>query len=74
MIVYDQIRSLIRENNMTRYRIARSTGISQAQLCLFMQGKRGLSIEALGRLANCLDLEILVRPRSGREVNHGMHR
>ncbi len=35
-----------------------------------MSGERGLSMEALEKLANYLDLEIIVRPRRRKGQNH----
>lgn len=60
--VLDEIRTAIRTSGETRYRIAKETGISQAQLSRLMSGERGLSIEALELLADYLGLEIIIRP------------
>ena len=59
--IYDDIRDAIEASEMTRYRIAKQTGIGESQLSLFMAGKKGLSVEALETLADCLDLEITTR-------------
>ena len=48
---------------MTRYRIAKESNLSQSQLSRLMSGERGLSIEALEVLAECLGLEITIRPK-----------
>lgn len=60
--IYDDIRNAIGASDMSRYRIAKKTGIGEPQLCLFMAGKKGLSVEALETLAHCLGLEITTRP------------
>ncbi len=60
--VYDAIRKVIAESEKTRYRLWQETGISQAQLCEFLHGRRGMSIENLETLAEALGLEIVVRP------------
>ena len=65
--VLEAIREAIEASGKTRYAIWRETGISQSQLSLLMDGKRGLSIEALERLAECLGLEIVIRPKSRRK-------
>ena len=54
----DQIRQAIESCGMTRYRIARETGISDATLSRFMSGERGLPMKTLDTLADFLDLNI----------------
>jgi len=61
--ILDTIRQAIEAGSKTRYRIWQETGISQSQLSKLMRGKRGLSIEALERLAEYLNLEISIRPK-----------
>ncbi len=60
--IYDTIRKVIAESDKTRYRLWQETGISQAQLCEFLHGRRGMSMESLETLAEALGLEIIVRP------------
>ena len=60
--IYDTIRKVIAESDKTRYRLWQETGISQAQLCEFLHGRRGMSVENLETLAKALGLEIIVRP------------
>ena len=60
--IYDAIRKVIAKSDKTRYRLWQETGISQAQLCEFLHGRRGMSIENLETLAEALGLEIVVRP------------
>ena len=62
----DGIRAAITASDQSRYRIAKDTGISQAQLSRLMSGERGLSIEALELLADYLGVEIIVRPKRQR--------
>lgn len=62
MPIYDEIRKSIGTSDKTRYRLWQETGISQAQLSQFMAGDKGLSVEALEKLAHCLNLEIIARP------------
>ena len=61
-VVYDAIRKVIAKSGKTRYRLWQETDISQAQLCEFVHGRRGMSIENLEKLAEALGLEITVRP------------
>lgn len=58
----DEIRQAIEDCGQSRYRIARGTGISDATLCRFMSGERGLTMAALDKLAAYLGLHITVNP------------
>ena len=66
--ILDTIRKEIQRSKKSRYAISKETGISETQLSLLMDGKRGLSIEALERLAKNLGLEIIIRPKRKRKV------
>ena len=61
--ILDDIRKAIKASGKSRYRISKDTGISQGQLSELMAGTKGLSIEALERLADYLKLEIVIRPK-----------
>jgi len=65
--ILDKIRKAIETGKKTRYAISKETDISESQLSRLMSGERGLSIEALERIADCLGLEILIRPRKKRK-------
>ena len=69
--VLDQIKAAILASEQTRYRIAKVTGVSQAQLSRLMSGESGLSIEALEKLADHLKLEIIIRPKGRRRKKGG---
>ncbi len=60
--IYDAIRKAIAKSRKSRYRLWQETGISQAQLCEFLHGRRGMTMESLETLAKALGLEIMVRP------------
>jgi transcriptional regulator with XRE-family HTH domain len=57
----DQLRRAIDNSGMTRYEIAKRTGIDESALAKFYNHRRGLSLKALDRLGECLGLEIIVR-------------
>jgi transcriptional regulator with XRE-family HTH domain len=57
-LVSDQLRQAIDDSGLTRYRIAKETGISETALSLFYNGQRGLSMKALNALGECLQLTI----------------
>ena len=54
----DQLRQAIDESGLTRYRIAKETGISESALSQFYNGHRGLSMGALNALGEYLQLRI----------------
>jgi len=57
----DQLRQAIDDSGLTRYRIAQETGINESALGKFYNGQRGLSMEGLNALGECLDLVITMR-------------
>ena len=57
------IREAIEADKRSRYQLAKETGISEPMLCLFMQDKRGMTLDRLERLAKHLNLEITIRPK-----------
>ncbi|MDP6718039.1 MAG: helix-turn-helix transcriptional regulator [Pirellulaceae bacterium] len=61
--ILDDIRKAIDASDTSRYRISKETGISESSLCQLMAGTKGLSIEAVERLAEYLNLEITIRPK-----------
>jgi hypothetical protein len=61
----DQLRKAIDDSGLTRYRISKETGISESTLSKFYLGQRGLSMEALDALGECLQLTIVL----GRKLN-----
>ena len=63
----DQIRQAIETCGVTRYRIAKETGISQPTLSRFMSGERGLTMKALDKLADFLGLNITTGKRPRRQ-------
>ena len=55
----DQIRAIVDASGMSRYRICREIDITQASMSRFMNGKGGLSLATLDRLAALLRLSIV---------------
>jgi transcriptional regulator with XRE-family HTH domain len=62
----EQLRRLIRDCGETRYSLSQKTGIDQSALSRFATGKRGLSMEAIDRVFEVLDLEIKPRRRKAK--------
>ena len=61
----DRLRQAVRESELTRYAISVQTGIDQGTLCRFIRGERGISLESVDQLMECLGME--VRPRRKRK-------
>ena len=59
----DQVRAAVDASGLSRYRICKETGIGQAAMSRFMSGQGGLSMKALDRLADLLDLNITTGKR-----------
>ena len=58
-LLTDQLRQAIANSGVTRYRIAKETGISESALAQFFNGHRGLSMEAMNALGEYLQLTII---------------
>jgi transcriptional regulator with XRE-family HTH domain len=54
----EQVRKAIDAAGVTRYRIAKETGISESALSRFMSGERELSLPSVDRLADYLGLSL----------------
>ena len=59
-LLTDQLRQAIADCGMTRYAIAKHTGIDESALAKFFNGHRGLSMEAMNALGECLGLRIVM--------------
>jgi len=57
-LLTDQLRQAIDDSGLTRYEIAKQTGIDESALAKFYNGHRGLSMEALNALGEFLQLKI----------------
>lgn len=55
----DQLRDAVRRSEVTRYRLSQELGIDQAALSRFVSGERGLSLEAIDKLAAYLGLRLV---------------
>jgi len=64
--VSDQLREIIERSGLSRYEIARRTGIHQSQLCRFASGERGLSMAGLDALGKLLGLKVTATRRPTR--------
>ncbi|MFN0012897.1 MAG: helix-turn-helix domain-containing protein [Phycisphaerales bacterium] len=51
----------------TRYELCKRTRVSQAVVSRFMAGTRGLGVDVIERLADGLDMEVVLRNRTKRK-------
>jgi hypothetical protein len=63
----DQLRQAIDGSGLTRYEIAKQTGIDESALAKFYNGHRGLSMEALNALGEFLQLQITLGRKPDRK-------
>lgn len=59
----EAIKRAINEDGKSRYRIAKESGVSASQLSRLMNGKRGMSVDTIERLADYLGLRITIEPK-----------
>jgi transcriptional regulator with XRE-family HTH domain len=70
--ITDQLRQAIDDSGLTRYQIAKETGIDESALAKFYNGHRGLSMAALNALGEFLQLKITLGRKPGkRGIEHG---
>lgn len=63
----DAIADAIRASDESVASIARGADVARSQLSRLLSGERGLSADAIERLADYLGLEIVIRPRGKRK-------
>jgi transcriptional regulator with XRE-family HTH domain len=66
-LLTDQLRQAIDDSGLTRYQIAKETGIDESALAKFYNGHRGLSMDALNALGECLQLRITLGHKLGKK-------
>ena len=70
--IEDQLRQAILGAGITRYRIAKLSGVTQATLSLFVSGKRSMTTDTAAKVAVVLGLEL--RPAERRQAGKGKGR
>jgi DNA-binding helix-turn-helix protein len=53
-----KVKQLMKEQNMTAYTLSKKTGISQAAIGQWLNGKNGASVTSLQKLADCFEVPI----------------
>ena len=66
-LITDQLRQAIDDSGLTRYQIAKEAGIDESALAKFFNGHRGLSMDALNALGECLQLRITLGRKRGKK-------
>lgn len=56
----DQLRQIIEDGPMTRYRLSKEAAVDASQLCRFIQGTGRLTTDSLDRIAAALKLRLVV--------------
>jgi len=59
-----QLREALLTSDLSRYKIAQLTGVSNASLSLFVNGKRSLSLGAASLLADVLGFQLVREKRT----------
>lgn len=72
--ISDQLRHAIESAGVTRYRIAKEVGVSEAALSRFMSGERGLTLSTLDGLAAYLGLTLSKRDSAAVRATHDRSR
>jgi transcriptional regulator with XRE-family HTH domain len=63
----DQLRDAIDDSGLTRYQIAKATGIDESALAKFYNGHRGLSMKAIDAMGEFLELTITLGRTPGKK-------
>lgn len=60
--ITDVLKAAIKESGVSRYRIAKDTGITEPSLCRFVQGQSSLRLDKADVLAKYLGLRLVPDP------------
>lgn len=59
----DAISEAVRASDQSAYAIAKGSGVARSQLSRMMRGQSGMNVDSVERLADYLELEIVIRPK-----------
>ena len=62
----EQLKAAILNADVTRYRIAQETGLTEAALSRFVNGVAGLSLDSIDKIGEYLSLDITTRKQKPR--------
>ena len=60
LLISSQLRGHIKTSDLSQYRIAKNTGVSQAVISRFMTGRSGLSLNTIDKIGEELGLKLSV--------------
>ncbi|MGA2062458.1 MAG: helix-turn-helix transcriptional regulator [Thermoguttaceae bacterium] len=60
----DTLKAAIEQCGVTRYRIAKDTGITEPSLCRFMQGESSLRLDKADVLAEYFEMELVKKRKA----------
>jgi transcriptional regulator with XRE-family HTH domain len=63
-----QLKQAIMKSKMTRYRIAKKSGLTESQLSYFVNNQRTLTLPAAAKLAKVLELELKPKKKRGKLI------
>ncbi len=66
MTIEETLRKAILKSGKSRFQIAKETGVTEAQLCRFMQGKT-LTLPSAQKLADFFGLELTKKKKKGKQ-------
>ena len=66
--ITDQLRKAIESAGVSRYEIAKQTGVAQQTLSKFVLRERGISLTAFDAVAEYLSLELVKQTKSKRQT------
>ncbi|MCY2926828.1 MAG: helix-turn-helix transcriptional regulator [Planctomycetota bacterium] len=59
----EAIRKAINASPMSRYRLAKESGVTEAAISRLMSGERAVNVDSLEKLADALGLAITIGPK-----------
>ena len=65
--ISEQLKEAILNADVSRYRIAKETGLTEASLSRFLNDVSGLSLDSIDKVGDYLELDITTRERKPRK-------
>ena len=69
--IEQQLKDAIESSDLTRYRLAKETGLSEGLLSNFVNGRRTITMKTAARLAAYFDLELRSRRKRKGKIGKG---
>lgn len=70
LFILDRLSKLMKERNMTRYRLCKICGVTQASLSTILSGKCSPAISTIERICNGLDISVVDFFNTNKEVEY----